>query len=562
MELNIPEPEIKSRSGISPIWILPIVALLIAGWIAYKAIVDAGIKVTIRFDNAQGIEKGKTRVIYRGMPIGLVKNISINKDFRSTKVSVEFVKEAREQLRKNTKFWMVAPKISLKGITGLETILKGNYITMLPGDGPEERNFVALAKPPAALTAEPGGLDIQLIADELGSLSQGSEIYYKGIKAGEILDFSLNEKGKVLIDVHIDHKFAQRVKKSTRFYNVSGITFEAGLSGFKVSAEALSTLMMGGIGFFTPEDAKNVKKAANGDSFTLFKNIGLAEQEGKRITLLFDEAKGIYEKTQIRYKGIEIGRVFSVELNREMTGIQVTASIQKQYRSLLREGTQFWLVEPSLGLAGAKNLETIVTGTYITIRPGKGKPKLTFKGLGTPPTYLEPRKGLKIIIIADRLGSIKMNDPVYFRQIKVGEVTGYRLSKDATSAIISVDIQNPYAPLVRTTSKFWNASGINIDFSLFKGAKVRTESMQSILEGGIAFATPVKVSATAEEDKFTKAGGIVLEESKSKKTKTEGKSSVEKQPSGKPAKNGAKFVLYNEPKDEWLKWRPEIVLGK
>ena len=561
MESNIPEPEIKSRSGISPIWILPIVALLVAGWIAYKAIVDAGVEVTIRFDNAQGIEKGKTRVIYRGMPIGLVKNLSISKDFKSTEVLVEFVKEAREQLRKNTQFWMVEPKISLKGITGLETILKGNYITMLPGDGLEARHFVALAKPPAGLTAKPGGLDIQLIADELGSLSQGSEIYYKGIKAGEILDFSLNEKGKVLIDVHIDHKFVQRVKKSSRFYNVSGITFEAGLSGFKVSAEALSTLMMGGIGFFNPEEAKNIE-AANGDSFRLFKNIGLAEQEGKRITLLFDEAKGIYEKTQIRYKGIEIGRVFSVELNREMTGIQVTASIQKQYRSLLREGTQFWFVEPSLGLAGAKNLETIVTGTYITLRPGKGKPKRTFKGLGAPPTYKEPRKGLKIILIAERLGSIKADDPVYFRQIKVGEVTGYRLSKDATSAIISVDIENPYAPLVRTTSKFWNASGISIDFSLFKGAKVRTESMQSILEGGIAFATPGKVSATTEETKFNKAKGVVLEESKPKEANDGGLAPIAKQPSGKPVKNGAKFVLHNEAKDEWLKWRPKIVLGK
>ena len=562
MDSNIPEPDIKSRSGISPIWILPIVALLVAGWIAYKSIVDAGIKVTIRFDNAQGIEKGKTRVIYRGMPIGLVKDLSISEDFKSTEALVEFVKEAREQLRKNTRFWMVAPKISLKGITGLETILKGNYITMFPGDGPEERHFVALDTPPSTLYTEPGGLNIQLIADNLGSLSHGSEVYYKGIKAGEILNFSLNDKGKVLIDANIASNFAERVKKSTRFYNVSGISFEGGLSGFKVSAEALSTLLMGGIAFFNPKDAKNIEAAANGDSFRLFKDMDLAEQEGKRITLLFDEAKGLYERTQIRYRGVEIGRVFRVELNKEITGIQVTASIQKQYRSLLREGTRFWLVEPSLGLAGAKNLETIVTGTYITLRPGKGKPKRIFKGLAEPPTYLAPRKGLRIILIAERLGSTKANDPVYFRQIKVGEVTGYRLSKDATSAIISVDIENRYAPLVRTTSKFWNASGINIDFSLFKGAKVRTESMQSILEGGIAFATPENTSTTTEETEFDKARGVLLEESEPEKDNVGGQTPLANQPSGKRARNGAKFVLHKESKDEWLKWRPKIILGK
>ncbi|MBW1734413.1 MAG: MCE family protein [Deltaproteobacteria bacterium] len=507
MESNISEPEMKPKKGISPIWILPIVALLLAGGIAYKAVVDAGIKVTIRFDNAQGIEKGKTRVIYRGMPIGMVKDLSISKDFKSTLVKVEFVKEARDHLRKNTRFWMVSPKVSLKGITGLETILTGNYITMLPGDGPEERHFVALPQAPPDLMVKTGGLNLRLVAPYLGSISQGSGVYYKGIKAGEVMGVDLNDKGEVVVDVHITKKFAGTVKKSTRFYNVSGVAFEGGLSGFKITTEALSSLIMGGIGYFTPEEEKKSGLAVDGDSFRLFKNMDLAEHEGKRITLLFDEARGINNRTQIRYKGVEIGRVARVELNRELSGIRVSASIKKEHRSLLREGTQFWLVEPSLGLAGAKNLETIVSGTYITLRPGKGKKaKRTFKGLGSPPTTsVEPKKGLEIILTAERLGSIKAKDPVYFRQIKVGEVTGHRLSKDATSAIITVNIKKAYAPLVRTTSKFWKASGIKVDFSLFSGAKVRTESMQSILEGGIAFATPARVSAGGEQTGFDKA---------------------------------------------------------
>lgn len=109
MDSNIPDPEVTSKRTISPIWILPLVALLIASWLVYKSVIDAGIKATIKFENAQGIEKGKTRVIYRGMPIGIVKDLSINKDFTSIDVTVEFVKEARKQLRENTKFWMVVP---------------------------------------------------------------------------------------------------------------------------------------------------------------------------------------------------------------------------------------------------------------------------------------------------------------------------------------------------------------------------------------------------------------------------------------------------------------------
>jgi len=554
---DIPEPKMKSRKGISPIWILPVVAILIAGWIVYKNVVEAGIDVIITFENAQGIEKGKTRVIYRGMPIGIVKDLSINKDFKTIDVLVEFVKQSEAHLRKNTQFWMVEPTISPRGISGLETILKGNYLTMLPGDGPEERRFRALTKPPPFGSHEPGGLSIQLTADTSGSLVPGSEVYYKGIKVGEVQDLSIDEKEKIAIDIYICKEHRKKVRKSSRFYNVSGVTFEGSLSGFKVTAETLSALMMGGIAFFTPEEAHESPPAVDGDSFRLFHDKGLAEQEGKRITLIFAQAKGITDRTQIRYKGVEIGRVFKIALNEKRTAVLVSASIQSQYHSLLREGTQFWLVEPELGLAGAKNLETIVSGTYITLRPGDGKPTRTFNVLAEPPRSVEAAKGLHIILKAERLGSIKTNDPIYYRQIKVGRVTGYYLSNDATAAVINVDIETHYAPLVRTTSKFWNVSGIKIDVGLFKGAKVQTESMQALLEGGIAFATPDQESVAEAADTFKR--GVVLEESGSKKSNEK---VAGKQPTGTPAKNGASFVLYDEPKEEWLKWRPVIMLKK
>ena len=113
-----------------------------------------------------------------------------------------------------------------------------------------------------------------------------------------------------------------------------------------------------------------------------------------------------------------------------------------------------------------------------------------------------------MILESERLGSLKSGDPVYYRQVKVGEVTGCRLSKDATSTLISVDIKTRYAPIVRTTSKFWKASGLNVDFSLFSGAKIQTESMAALLEGGIAFATPG--APDVEEKKEDKSKGVVL----------------------------------------------------
>ena len=254
-------PELKRKRGISPIWILPLIAVVIAAWLVYKSLMDAGIDVIITFKNAQGIEAGKTQVIYRGMPIGLVKSLQINKDFRSVDVHVRFVKEAGNQLKKGTQFWKVEPEISTRGITGLDTLLKGNYITMMPGEGEETDRFEALQEPPPVKTDAPG-LHVSALTDDLGALKVGSGIYYKGVKVGEISQTHLNGNTDVTLDLFIYKKYSELVKKTTRFFNISGITFEGGLSGFTLKAESLESLFLGGISFLDPE--KGVRYAKCG----------------------------------------------------------------------------------------------------------------------------------------------------------------------------------------------------------------------------------------------------------------------------------------------------------
>ncbi len=561
---NISEPQLKSRQGISPIWILPLVALIIAGWLVYKSVVDAGINVVITFATAQGIEKGKTRVLFRGTPVGLVKDLAINKDFKGVDVQVEFVKSARTLLTEDTQFWMVEPRISTQGITGLETILRGNYIGMLPGTGDATHEFTALSEPPPMTSTEPG-LQIQLTASNQGSLTTGSMVYFKGIEVGKIERCALGKNDNVVIDVFIRKEHASLLKKSSRFYNLSGITLEGGLSGFKIRAEALSALVKGGIGFFTPGGGKEVQNAKNGDVFHLFETKDAALQEGSWITLTSEDGMGISSRTLIKYRGLEIGRVSEVNLDQKMSHVVIKASVQEKYQTLMREGTEFWLVKPQLGLVHTKNLETLITGTYFTLNPGRGKPKRTFTVLGKAPETITLRKGLQIVLEAERLGSIKPDDPVYFRQIKVGKVTYCRLSDNATSVSVGVDIESRYAKLVRSDSKFWKASGIDMRFGLFSGAEVKTESLEALLEGGIAFATPEKHSENATVSNnptvSSKSRGVTLDENGSEK-KPSTNIAKTSSPSGRSARKGDKFTLHDKPEDAWLKWRPVIVLGK
>lgn len=561
---NIGEPKLKSRQGISPVWFLPLVALIIAGWLGYKSIVDAGINVVITFATAQGIEKGKTRVLFRGTPVGQVKDLAINKDFEGVDVQVEFVKSARTLLTKDTQFWMVEPRISAQGITGLETILRGNYIGMLPGKGEATHKFTALSEPPPMTSTEPG-LHIQLTASNQGSLTTGSMVYFKGIEVGKIQRCALGKNDNVVIDVFIRKEHAPLLKKNSRFFNLSGITLEGGLSGFKIRAEALSALVKGGIGFYTPGGGKGLQNARNGEVFKLYETKDAALQEGTWITLTSDDGMGISSRTLIKYRGLEIGRVSEVDLDQKMSHVVIKASVQGEYQKLMREGTEFWLVKPQLGLAHTKNLETLITGTYFTLKPGSGKPRTTFTVLGTAPDLIQVRKGLQITLLAERLGSIKPEDPVYFRQIKVGKVTYCRLSQNAASVSVGVDIISRYAKLVRSDSKFWKASGIDMSFGLFSGAEVKTESLEALLEGGIAFATPEKhfenATVSGNPSVSSKSRGVALDENRSEK-KLSTKRSKTASPSGRAARKGDKFILHDKPEDAWLKWRPFIMLGK
>ncbi len=557
---KLSEPEIRSRRGISPVWILPLVALIIAGWLVYKSVVEAGIPAVITFATAQGIEKGKTRVMFRGTPVGLVEDLVINKDFKGVDVKVKFVKSAQRLLTQDTRFWMVEPRISAEGITGLETILRGNYIAMRPGKGKETRQFTALSEPPPMTSTEPG-LQIQLTADNQGSLTTGSRVYFKGIEVGRIERAALGKNNDVVIDVFIQKEHAQLLKKNSRFYTVSGITLEGGLSGFKIRTEALSALVKGGVAFFTPEGLAKMGNARNGDKFKLFENRDAALQEGSSVTLVCEDGMGISAQTLIKYRGLEIGRVTDVSLDRDMTHVVIKASIQRKYLQLMKEGTKFWLVKPKLGLAQTKNLETLITGTYLTLKPGSGKPKRIFKVLAKAPQAIEVRTGLQITLEAERLGSIKPGDPVTYRQVPVGKVTRCRLLENATSVSIGVDIESRYAPLVRSDSKFWMASGIDMRFGLFSGAEVKTESIEALLEGGIAFATPGKQAETDTYSSNIKSRGVELDESGSGKTSFQ-KGPKISSPPGRPARKGDKFVLHDKPEDAWLKWRPVIMLAK
>lgn len=518
---TLPDAIPKTKRNISVIWLLPIIAAAIGGWLFYKSVVNAPIKVIIQFKSAEGIIADKTKVLYKGLPAGKVSHVELSQQGDTVDVHVEFDPNTKRLIRRNTKFWLVTPTVNMSGVTGLETIVTGNYIAMRPGDGPPASTFKGLDGPPS-LDENAPGLHLILVSNEQPSVQNGSPVYYRRYEVGSVQTLAIAQDNQSFeIGIHIRPEHQALVTKESRFWNASGIHVSGSITDLDIRTESFTAMLKGGIAFDTPNQSKETTQAGNMDRFTLYEDYKAA-QSGITIFIRFKSGRGLTPKsTKVRFKGIDIGMVERLQILPDLSGVSATVMMDPRTKRALRKGTKFWLVSPKVSLTEVSGLETLVAGTYINVLPDlKGKPTRNFVALSGPPTKRADPSQLDIILQGERRGSLKAGSPVYYRQVQVGEVTGYELASSGDAVNINATIYKKYVPLVHENSVFYNVSGM--DFGLFKGLK--TESIESLLTGGVAFATP------------------------------------EGQAMGKPAKKGRIFQLHDKAQSTWLKWAPNIPL--
>jgi len=248
------------------------------------------------------------------------------------------------------------------------------------------------------------------------------------------------------------------------------------------------------------------------------------QEFGPTITIKFRDASGVKpDQTEIRYRGVPVGKVTTIELTPDHDYVVVTGQLRHSAAGLAKEGALFWIVRPEVGFGTVRGLSTVLTGSYIQVLPGSGKDKKSFVGLESASPTLG-QAGLDIMLAATQLGSVRLGSPIFYRGIEVGSVTATELSRDAKSAHVKVFIIQRYARLVRVGSRFWLTSGIDVDFGLFRGLSINVESLRSLVSGGIAFASPDDTGSP-------------------------------------PAREGTLFLLHDKPQKEWLEWSPKIQLG-
>ncbi|MCE1226346.1 MAG: MlaD family protein [Geobacteraceae bacterium] len=214
-------------------------------------------------------------------------------------------------------------------------------------------------------------------------------------------------------------------------------------------------------------------------------------EKGPVITISFKSGEGIEAgKTKIKYKDVQIGLVRSITIAKDRSSVLVTADLAKEAADFLKADTRFWVVRPRITGSSISGLGTLTAGSYIGMDVGKSKEdKTAFTGLETPPVVTMDMPGRQFVLQAADVGSLSVGSPLFYRHLQVGEVVSSDLDKDGETVVLRVFIRSPYDTFVRNSTLFWHASGI--DFKLdANGMTVNTESLLSIVMGGIAFQTP------------------------------------------------------------------------
>jgi paraquat-inducible protein B len=325
----------RARWRLQVVWLVPIIAVLIGGWLAAKAVLDQGPKITITFNTGDGLEAGKTKIKFKEVDIGVIKEVSLTRDHKHVVATAEVVKDASDLLVDDTRFWVVRPRISGGTVSGLGTLLSGSFVGMDAGASDKTRQaFTGLEVPPVIASDVPGR-EYVLTSQDMGSLDAGTPIFYRRLQVGQITSFSLNADGRsVTLHAFINAPYDRFVRPDTRFWHASGVDVALDTNGVRLNTQSLVSIIIGGVAFDTPEQSLDEPQAGAQTSFTLFPSVGDAMKRHDRIVSRFvaefnESVRGLTIGAPLDFRGITLGEVTGIytRFDRETRKLSIVVEV-------------------------------------------------------------------------------------------------------------------------------------------------------------------------------------------------------------------------------------------
>lgn len=411
MESNVAEDaDVKVVKRISKVWLVPVVALSIGLWMIYYQWTNQGPLITIEFSEATGLEPENTKIKTRDVDIGVVKSIELKPDLTGVIVSARIDKSAAHLLREGSNFWIVSPRVSLSGVSGLSTLLSGPYITLSPSeDGEFQDEFIALDNPPVTPIGTPG-LHVTLNSNDEFAFKEGDPIVYKGLQVGEFEDIYFNlEERIVYYNAFIEAPYHKLITENTKFWNTSGVTFNLSADGLEVNTASVETLLTNGVTFGVPEGMQSGEVITQRAFFDIFPDYETASDQRYKLSadyiIMIDETvRGLQVGAPVEYRGLKIGEVLELNVINDVQeglldegySIPVLISIQPGRLSIpdneegiarLRAQTEHWIER---GLRASLKMGNIVTGgLYVDLQhyePEDSVERISYLGFDVIPT--------------------------------------------------------------------------------------------------------------------------------------------------------------------------------
>jgi paraquat-inducible protein B len=327
-------PSFRRSKRMSVIWAIPLLAIAIGAWLAWDTLSKQGPRIVISFQDAEGLQVGQSQLKFKDITLGIVKSLEFTPDRRNVLVSIATTRQAEPMLTSGTQFWVVKPRLFAGTISGFSTLLSGAYIGMLPeaAGAKPARDFVGREEPPVLQTQEPGKTFL-LKADQLGSVTLGSPLFFRGLSVGEVLGWDIADMAQtVTIHAFVRAPYDSYVHGQTRFWNASGVSVKLGGGGVDVQVESLRALLLGGIAFDTPTVEQKSDVSAENHVFPLFVNqeTAKAASYSRKIPLLAyfsGSVRGLVPGSDVVMHGLKVGQVTDVRLTYNLEKKAVMAPV-------------------------------------------------------------------------------------------------------------------------------------------------------------------------------------------------------------------------------------------